>query len=279
MRIYAALTGSGEDIKCISDADYPRVLISFAYDKKRSTPDSFPGLDFVFDSGAFTAWSSGEPVVLDEYVEWCLAHQAQHPGAIFANLDVIPGEKTRRPSKREVTAAIKQGMRNADVLRDAGLPLIEAIHVGEPFTVLRELVARRRPEDRLAIGGLVGNSRAVSEKRAYCDAVFAKLRDDHGGWGNLPPVHGFGVAPEAPLGRRYPWYSIDATTWLRPARYGYKVARGGSMTKSSQHNPSRVAGSRRVYFVRILRRWARLEDQLGGMWESRGIRYAEGANV
>ena len=60
----------------------PRVLLSYAY--TGDAPLNLPqGVDVLIDSGAFTAHTSGRPIVLDDYIRF-LEHELQTPITIIS---------------------------------------------------------------------------------------------------------------------------------------------------------------------------------------------------
>lgn len=280
VKAYAVRGGTGvTKVQEGSAAGYGRVLVSYVYDKGRAFPARMQRygfdaakLDLLLDSGAFSVWSRNESVNLEEYIAWAKAYYEEQPFVRIANLDVIPGLRGRKPTKAERDSAIAEGMANADRMREAGLPIIEAYHRFEPMEVLDEIVNRRRPNEVIAIGGLVGRG-SVKDKRKFCDGVFARLKELSGGWGSLIPVHGFGVAPDSPLAQRYPWYSIDAATWVLSRKFGKEVGSDGSWTGRTDRRTS-VKPLVEYYFQATLANWRRREESYTKLWHERGVRFA-----
>lgn len=67
----------------------------------------------------------------------------------------------------------------------------------------------------LALGGLVGSS--WEKMRPWLDKVWAKLVDKDGY--PIIKVHGFGLTA-IPALKRYPWYSVDSSSWMQSSIYG-----------------------------------------------------------
>jgi hypothetical protein len=254
-----------------------RILVSFVYDAERIFPRLMAEqgveaseLDMMLDSGAFTVWTKEDVIDLDAYIAWAQAYRAEVPNSRIVNLDVIPGRPGREPSMEQREEAARLSMANADTMRSAGLDICEVFHWFEDWAVLDELVARRRPGEVIGIGGLAGQGGGEA-KRAFVSQVFARARDRYGGWSSLIPFHGFGIAPDSPLARLAPWYSIDASSWLSPARFGQAVGRGGErMGDDSRTSIKEVSA---VYLERVLLDWRRLEDSYTRLWTERGIRF------
>lgn len=279
MKVYAAVSANQSDLHIETECSFPNLLISYAFDKRGLFRDKMGALsldparyDFLLDSGAFSVWTSGGVVDIDQYIEWARGFHDDLPVVRPINLDVIPGEHGGPPpDNRTRSKAVKQSERNADKIRAAGLPVMEVYHWHEPLKVLDKLLERREEGMPVGIGGVAGPG-SVNDKVEFVDTVFDRLRKRCGGWDGIPPLHGLGISPEARLGRRYPWWSIDASSWQYPQRLGNRVGAGGkSRGKDHRTRQNDVAG---IYMRRILRRWERVEEDMTRMWAQRGVRHA-----
>lgn len=302
MKLYAAVSGRAEPVV---DRAYPHVLVSYALDPRLTILDAYTPESLLIDSGAFTVWTKGRTIDVDDYGAWCGEVGAAHDGkcdVAFVSLDVIPGDHGRKPTVDEVTAAAAASMTNADRLRSHhGLRVMEVYHYGEPVDVLDALLARRRPGETVGVGGSVGVPH--NERTRWHDAVWAHVIAKHttvnavvGPGGRdarvdretvVPPLHGLGASNED-LARRYPWYSVDSSTYTIPQRFGRTLnARGrqefirlpGEHVRDRRDQPPsdtlrRNKSAQAIEAGRILDRWRRLEASMTGAWERRGIRYA-----
>lgn len=148
--------------------------------------------DVFIDSGAFSAANSGKDINIDEYCKYIL-----ETGAVtYAGLDVIgDAAKTRY---------------NTDyMVSEYGLNPIPTFHLGSSIDDLAMIANGQY--SYIALGGLVFNSGVLS----HCDQVWhhilthnPKLR-----------VHGFGLT-NIDLMKRYPWYSVDSSSFKSCKRYG-----------------------------------------------------------
>jgi hypothetical protein len=179
--------------------------------KKKSSLDK-PAVNLMLDSGAYSAWKSGNPIDLEQYAEYL-----EKTGLLvqcYVNLDVIPGERgDKHPSSAEVEESAKRGWQNYLCLKKMGLHPIPVFHRGERMYWLEKMLGEG--VTYLGLGGIAFGSFGM--RLRWLEEVFAFLCGDRG-W---PPVklHGFGVAsPE--LMTRFPWYSVDTTSWRTPALYG-----------------------------------------------------------
>jgi hypothetical protein len=290
LKAYTAYNGSKMQVQGLVEVTPTRALVSFAIDKGQNftryvaecgIPDE--GMDVMLDSGAFSVWTKGSTVDIDDYLRW-IEHVRRSVGDVqVINLDVIPGSPLggTRPSLSERSSAIAESLKNADRLRSEDVKVMEVFHLHEPIDVFELLLERRQPGEVLALGGLAGKGNA-GDKQPFCDAAFATVRDRVGGWANgIVRLHGLGISPDAPLCARYPWWSVDSSSWSIFHRYGAEVRRDGRLQKpsSSFGSPGRSIGGQRsagdLYYIRTLKRWRRLEDVYTRLWQDRGVRYDE----
>lgn len=178
---------------------------------KRKVVESEPKVSLMLDSGAFSAWRSKEQINIESYKEYLLDNQEYFHTAV--NLDVIPGEMYKKPSKEQVESSAKQGWKNCEYLESAGCKVMPVFHQGEDVKWLEMMM-----EGYDYIGISPDNGVSLVEKEKWLDLMFSnKLVDAEG----KPKVrtHGFGMTA-IHLMRKYPWYSCDSMTWLLAASYG-----------------------------------------------------------
>jgi hypothetical protein len=185
------------------DVTAPRVHIlgSYHYLKRVDLAAAFARLgadvDFLADSGAFSAFTSGAVVRLEDYAEWLLRHAAVINAA--ATLDVI-GDPA-------ATAA------NTDRLteRTAGrVPILPVFHVGSPWAELTRLCTEY---PYVALGGAVGVNGRVEAMSAWLIAAHL-IAADHD-----TRLHGFGLT-RPPYPEQLPFYSVDSAYWGSASRTG-----------------------------------------------------------
>lgn len=149
----------------------------------------------ILDSGAFSAWTLGTPVNLDQYIAYVRERGTRH--AWVAALDDIESPAVSLTNWRRMRADLPE-------LADKIVPVH---HEGEPMDLLDEYVST---------GGLVGLGRTEGRKSkpktfAYYDLAFNR----HPG----AKFHAFGNGSPETL-EVYPFASFDCTTWERDASYG-----------------------------------------------------------
>lgn len=163
------------------------------------------------DSGAFSAWTRGKVIDVEDYGLHCLSNG--HLYAAYFNLDVIPGSPgaTRTPSMTEVAA--EAGWNNYQFLRRMGLDPIPVYHIGERRYWLERMVGEGATY--IGLGGIA--MERERGRRTWLDEVFGFLCGSKG----YPAVkvHGLGVTT-IPLIHHYPWFTSDSTSWVMGSKTG-----------------------------------------------------------
>lgn len=183
-------------VEALPDTSLPGLLVSYyyleAFEKNR---EKFRFRDWVMDSGAFSAWQSGVEIDLQKYIDCCKRIRDSDSSLVevFA-LDVIGDWKL--------------GLKNVEEMWKQGVEAIPTFHFGEPWDVLKGL-AKDYP--KIALGGAAGKERRLS-RDGFAGQCFARV------WPKR--IHGFGFGTDD-LVMKYPWHSVDATTWeISPCGFG-----------------------------------------------------------
>jgi hypothetical protein len=150
------------------------------------------------DSGAFSAKAKREKIDINKYIEFLKRYE--HKLEAYANLDVI--------GDAEGT------WKNHQLLKKAGLNPIPVFHMGEDYKWLEHYIDSG--EEYIALGGLVIKDKCLTP---YLDHLWSKYLTDKDGWPRVR-VHGFGLT-NFKLMWRYPWYSVDSTSWIMTSRNGH----------------------------------------------------------
>lgn len=174
------------------------------------SPDQFR---FFIDSGAFSAWSRGAQIDLDEYCAF-IKSNIDHIDC-YANLDVIAGQPGRNATQAEKEEGARKSWANYLYMRAEGLDPIPVFHVGESWSWLQRMLDYGC--SYIGLGGMVGSHLTPVLRKQWLDDVFERITDDDG-W-PLVKVHGFGMTA-VKLIMRYPWHSVDSTTWIKITQTG-----------------------------------------------------------
>jgi hypothetical protein len=164
-------------------------------------------VDLFLDSGAFSAWTQGITIDINEYIDFIKQHQDIIQ--VYANLDVI-AEKSGIANKKE---SAEKTLKNQKIMEEAGLNPLPVFHIGEPLKYLQYYIKNYK---YIALGGMVGISKTTLI--SWLDTCFSQYICNSSGIPNIK-IHGFGLTSLL-LMLRYPWYSVDSTSWVIAGRLG-----------------------------------------------------------
>lgn len=169
-------------------------------------------VDLLFDSGAYSAWRSGATIDLEAYIDFCL----EHADSIYKviNLDVIPGKPHQPRSAAAVEASAADGWKNLLRMRKRGIEAMPVFHQGESFAWLERMIGEGFAW--IGLSSQKGTAWALGHRKRWLDDVFA-FACARGGYPSIK-FHGFAETHQAIM-FRYPWYSLDSTTWLLQSAY------------------------------------------------------------
>ncbi len=144
------------------------------------------------DSGAYSAFTKGIKIDIYEYIDFIKKYHDKIE--IYANLDVI--------GDAEAT------FENQKIMEKEGLNPLPCFHYGED---IKYLIRYIKDYDYIALGGMVPIS--SKDLSYWLDNLFSSY---------IPAetkIHGFGLT-SLKLMLRYPWYSVDSTSWVMTSRMG-----------------------------------------------------------
>jgi len=162
-------------------------------------------VELFLDSGAFSAWTQKLEINIQDYITFIKTHKDVID--VYANLDVI-GIGGNQPN--QLTA--KRTLENQKIMEEEGLSPLPCFHFGEPFKYLEYYVKKY---DYMALG-VAGNT--GTKLIPWLNTCFSEYICDDKGFPKIK-IHGFAVT-SLPLMLRYPWYSVDSTSWVVTGRMG-----------------------------------------------------------
>lgn len=156
------------------------------------------GKPIFLDSGAFSAWSKGAVIDLPKYCRF-----------INDNSDIIG-----QASVLDVIGDAEGTFQNQLAMEKLGAKPLPCFHFGEDVKYLKHYIANY---EYITIGGLVGQKNRRNLV-AWLDYIWGDYLTDASGRPRLK-VHAFGVT-SVPIIQRYPWWSVDSSSWVQWAKVG-----------------------------------------------------------
>ena len=162
------------------------------------------------DSGAFSAFTKNVEINIDEYIEFIKEHKQYLD--VYANLDVIKNADATLENQR--------------YMESKGLNPLPVYHLGSNHSYLKYYADNY---DYLGIGGMAGIDTPKPTIISQLDELWMKYLANEDGTARVR-VHGF-ACTGIELVKRYPWYSVDSTSWVLTGRFGSVFCPLGSFSK------------------------------------------------
>lgn len=188
------------------------------------------------DSGAYSAWTQGVKINVDDYINWINARSNYIN--LYGQVDTIPGVKNGIVSLQEVREAAEKTWENYLYMRpkmNNPEKLLYTFHVNEPIEFLKQALNYRDtngPISYIALGGMVGKPFDV--RRNFLNAVFDVIKKSANP--NIK-VHAFGMT-DSRLLEEFPITSADSTGWLMVGSTGSIMTDYGNIVVSLNQSDS-----------------------------------------
>lgn len=187
------------------------------YNKAKQIEATRAGGEKVFlDSGAFSAFTQGVQIDLPTYCRF-----------IQENADVI-----EVASVLDAIGDPAKTFENQKAMEALGVTPLPCFHSGEDGRYCEHYVANY---DHMTLGGMVGASTSALIK--WLDTIWERYLTDGAGRPKVK-VHGFGIT-SIPIMKRYPWYSVDSSSWLQVSSIGAVLHPHWGTINLSNTSPSR----------------------------------------
>jgi len=231
----------------------PNILESYHYVDKQKYVDEMraDNAKVFLDSGAFSAFTLGVEIDLPTYCDY-----------IKRNGDII------RVEDGAVMASVLDGIgdplqtyRNQMSMQELGVRPLPCFHYGEDNRYLEYYV---KNYDYITLGGMVGKSSDVLIR--WLDKLWDEYLTDSSGKPRLK-VHAFGITA-IPVMQRYPWYSVDSSSWIQSAAFGSIVTPKYGPISVSSKSPSRHVQNQHATTLSAIE-----QDALFKMLEEQGFTY------
>ena len=167
-------------------------------------------LSLFLDSGAFSAFTKNVDINIDEYIEFIKKYE-QHLD-VYANLDVIKNAEATMVNQR--------------YMESKGLHPLPVYHLGSDHSYLEHYSENY---EYIGLGGMAGIDTPKPTIIAQLDELWMKYLANEDGTARVK-VHGF-ACTGTELVKRYPWYSVDSTSWVLNGRFGSVFCPIGDLNK------------------------------------------------
>lgn len=174
------------------------------------------GVKVFLDSGAFSAFTKGIHVDIEEYCRFCRDH-----ADIIEVASVL--DSVGDPLKT---------WQNQKIMESLGVNALPCFHYGEDERYLQHYVENY---EHITLGGMVPIS--TRDLFVWLDHIFAKYITDASGAARVR-VHGFGMT-SIPLMERYPWFSVDSSSWVQFSSFGWVFHPRLGPIQVSEKSPAR----------------------------------------
>lgn len=268
MKLYFAGAETKSRLKAITEAGGGQSLYSYYYLTKGeafkrggeflSLAKTTQGSIFL-DSGAYTARHRGVDISISKYGDFIQENLSKI--SVYANLDVIGDHKATEINQR--------------YMEGRGLSPLPTFHQGTPFSELSNLI---NEYGYIALGNI---SSSANDKRSlfkWLDTCFNIIQGS-------TKIHGFGMTGAEVL-KRYPWYSVDSTSWIGRSMRGdilrYQSGRLITIKTSKEAHADHRSillndspGSKQWYnrVVENAKAFVQYQDYITKLWELRGVKW------
>ena len=155
------------------------------------------------DSGAFSAFTMNVDVDIEAYCRY-----------IIDNIDIIEViDGNICASVLDGIGSAQKTYENQNIMESLGVRPMPCFHYGEDERYLEYYIDNY---SHITIGGMVPIS--SPQLHIWLDRIWDKYLTDENGIPKLK-VHGFGLT-SVPLMAKYPWYSVDSSSWVQIASNG-----------------------------------------------------------
>lgn len=199
------------------------------------------GFILLLDSGGFVARTRGVPIALQTYISYINRHDVKYA----FNLD---------------TNDLKETLSNQQILEKETKAYIIPIYHLSDYLENRELLQDFTSKyPYISVGGVAGENSPISLQEEFYRYVFRHTLDK-------TKVHGLGITAQ-PMLERYPWFSVDSTSWLSAARFG-------NTRTTDDELIAKFNAKKNHYLVNTkaeVEWWINLEEYVTELWAKRGV--------
>ena len=169
--------------------------------------------ELIIDNGAFSAWNSNKKIItVEEYTDFCKKFHNEFSSLFksiyYIGLDHIPGEKNKAPTKQQIDKACDITFSNYEYMLSKGakniLPVIHQFEDPKWGLKYEEIT------DFICLSP--ANDQSNKSRAKWLDDVYSIMNKN-------TKTHGLAATGKY-LVSRYPWYSTDSISWIKPFVFG-----------------------------------------------------------
>jgi hypothetical protein len=255
--VYARLT----DHEKLARDGIEHILESYHYIHRQSFVEKIreDKTSVFLDSGAFSAFTKGVDVDIRGYCEY-----------IKRNKDII--EKVDGILCASVLDGIGDPLKtyeNQCMMESLGAKPLPCFHYGEDERYLEYYIANY---DYITLGGMVPIS--TPQLILWLDRIWEKYLTDGAGHPKIR-VHGFGLTTIV-LMERYPWFSVDSSSWAQISAFGNIMLPGYGPLSVSVNSPSAKDYNRHINTLPEIQRLAIIKQVTDYGFDIERLKSADG---
>lgn len=194
------------------------------------------GLKTFVDSGAFSAFTQGAEIDIDEYIKWL--NKYDEYVLIAAELDMIPGKWGHEKTKADLEEAAEYSWENyLYMIERCKSPekILPIFHQGEDFKHLERMLEYDSPKVEY-LGISPSNEESTNVKEVWIERVFETI---HASSNPEVKTHAFGMTSLKVL-ERQPFTSADSTSWILTGATGSIMTPYGTVIVSENQRGNKM---------------------------------------
>lgn len=202
--------------------------------------------NYLLDSGGFVARTKGITIKVEHYANFINRHNLRYVFNLDTN-DIPQTLNNQQYLETNTNAYVIPIYHHSDYKNKQYRQLLDDYILKYKF---------------IALGGIAGVNNNKNSMLNYLDYCFGKTQD-------RVRIHGLGMTAKNLL-ERYPYYSVDSTSWLSFARFGNSRANSKMMT---------IAKAKQRHYLdnteEEITHTLKLEQYITKLWESRGVKWED----
>lgn len=243
MKLHFAGAEASKDRDLLNQSGVKNTLVSYHYYK--DTPVTLNNGTVLVDSGGFTARTQGVVISVEQYASYLIKNDVK----LAFNLD---------------TNSVRETLKNQKYLETYTNTYIIPVYHTSDYLECRELLQDYLKYSYISVGGTLGVSSEIKKHiEPFFDYTIYHTRDK-------VRVHGLGVTRQKWL-ERYPFYSVDSTSWLQVRKFGRsKVVTDSYLQK---YRSKKTSGDKRL--ITDISYWLKLERNITSYWQTKGVTWED----